>query len=123
MTAPFPPLTDPNGPVVQAVAEDVAMFLGLETTDNRQAAWHAVRTVYGLLGGALRSRVPVPLPDDLQAVLRAGAMRYALMLVRVLHTHPPASSDQPVPVNDGPSFLGFSPPESVVIARYRKRTA
>lgn len=112
-------LPDPNSAYVEAVAHDVARFLGLAREDNQETAWHAVRTVYGLMCGNLRMRMPAPMPDDLQAVLRSAGMRYALTLVRVLRSQP---MDQTAPP-EMPTFTGFMFPELVVLHRYRKRTA
>lgn len=107
--------------VANAVAHDIAGFLGLSKDDNRQTAVHAVRVVYGLMHGHLRGRVPLPLPTDLLAVLTAAGMRYALMLLKVLRT-------QPQDAVEGyslelPAFTGWLLPEVTVMARYRQRTA
>ncbi len=106
--------------VVHGVAYDIAGFLGLSTDDNKRTAEQAVKVVYGLLHGHLRGRVPLPLPPDLVAVLRAAGTRYALLLLKVLRTGP----QDPVEAYalDLPSFQGWTFPEAVVLARYRQRT-
>lgn len=107
--------------VVNAVTQDIAGFLGLTSEDNKRTAEHAARVVYGLLHGHLRGRVPLPLPPDLLAVLRAGSMRYAGMLLKVLRTGP----QDPVEAYalELPSFTGWTFPELVALHRYRQRTA
>lgn len=71
--------------------------------------------------GHLRGRVPLPLPPDLVAVLRASSTRYALMLLKVLRTGP----QDPVEgyALELPSFTRWLFPELVMLARYRQRTA
>jgi hypothetical protein len=107
--------------VVNGVVQEIAGFLGLSSDDNKRTAEQAVRVVYGLMHGHLRGRVPLPLPPDLVAVLRAAGTRYALMLLKVLRTGP----QDPV---EGyglelPSFSGWLFPEVTVLARYRQKTA
>jgi hypothetical protein len=46
------------------------------TDQDRPYSLHATRTVYGLLWGHLRGRVPLPLTVDLRAVVVAAATRY-----------------------------------------------
>ncbi len=93
----------------------------MSTEDNKRTAEQAVKVVYGLMHGHLRGRVPLPLPPDLVAVLRAAGTRYALMLLKVLRTGP----QEPVEAYalEWPTFTGWSFPELVVLARYRQRTA
>lgn len=107
--------------VVNAVSYDIAGFLGLNSDDNKRTAEHAVRTGYGLLHGHLRGRVPLPLPPDLLAVLRAGSMRYATTLLKVLRTGP----QDPVEAYalELPTFTGWTFPELIALHRYRLRTA
>ncbi len=102
------------------VAHDIASFLGLADDDAARTAEQATRTVYGLLHGHLRGRVPLPLPTDLVAVLRAAGTRYALMLLKVLRTGP----QDPVEgyALELPSFTGWTFPELVALSRYRQRT-
>ncbi len=71
MTEPVTPEMVANA-VLYEVAGDIAGFLGLPDDDGKKTAEQAVRTVYGLLHGQLRGRVPLPLPPDLAAVLRAA---------------------------------------------------
>ncbi len=106
---------------VYAVVHDIAGFLGLSPDDNKRTAEQAVRVVYGFMHGHLRGRVPLPLPAELVAVLRAASTRYALMLLKVLRTGP----QDPVEhyALELPTFTGWTFPELVAMSRYRKRTA
>lgn len=90
-------------------------------TSDQEHALIAVRTVLGLLVGQLRGRVPLPLPVDLGAVLQAACVRYTLMLAATRGVRPvggPADTTPPVM----PQFQGWTFPEAVVIARYRRST-
>lgn len=119
MTTPAEVVT-PEMVVIPAVLE-VASFLGLSSEDNKRTAEQAVRVAYGFMHGHLRGRVPLPLPVDLAAVLRAASTRYALMLLKVLRTGP---QDPPEHYAlELPTFTGWTFPELVAMSRYRKRTA
>lgn len=106
---------------IYAVVHDIAGFLGLASDDNKRTAEQAVKVVYGLMHGHLRGRVPLPLPRDLVAVLRAAGMRYSLMLLKVVRTGP----QEPVEhyALELPTFTGWTFPEVVAMSRYRQRTA
>ncbi len=105
---------------VYAVVHDIASFLGLADDDSKRTAEQAVRVVYGLLHGQVRGRVPLPLPPDLAAVLRAAGTRYACLLLKMLRTGP----QDPVEAYalELPAFTGWTFPELTVLARYRQRT-
>jgi hypothetical protein len=106
---------------VEALVHNVVRACAMRPNDadDFEHGLHAVRTVLGLLVGHLRGRVPLPLPVDLQAVLHGASVRYTLMLAQARGVTVGDEEQQP-PM---PTFAGWTFPEAVVLARYRKGTA
>lgn len=122
-------VTDLEDVAVQAVIVGIAGRVRMSIEGGRSdavvaqntAAYQASVTAWGMLYGALRGRVPLPLPTDLDAVLYASALRIA----KGMHL----SGVALVEMGDLTGFKefrawsGFLLPEMLSLNRYRKRTA
>lgn len=106
-------------PELQMLAKSVENACAMRAEDGYFTV-SAVTTVYGLMYGHLRGNVPEVLPRDLRAVVVGAGTRYNLMLSKSRGVRPIGDAE---PLQGLPDFLGFTLPELVVLARYRKRTA
>jgi hypothetical protein len=115
------PLTAVDLTAAKAVTAQRALdVLGMEATGHSlKAATEAAETIWGLLLGHLRGKVPVPVPNDLMAVATAATIR----LTEAYDRHNFVSVEKlTTDVAPPLTAVGFTFTERVVIGRYRKQT-
>lgn len=118
MTAP---LTAVDLTVVKAVTAARALdVLGMEAAGHAlKAATEASATIWGLLLGHLRGRVPLVIPEDLMAVATAATIRLTETYDRHNFVGTNGLTTEVAPPL---TAVGFTFTERVVIGRYRRQT-
>lgn len=113
--------------VVQQTADDVHSALGgNDNGPNAQTCRVASEATWGVLYGICRSRVPMPVPWDLQAVALSLATRHAVVLDASDDTRSirNGQADEQSGGNFKPGpWQSLTVSEWMIVNRYRRRSA